>query len=139
MSAKKNGAAPQLVEKYCAFKLEVRPSKIHRKVIEYTGEKVSRREGKRRAEANEIHCLFTINSYWYLDGAVGGSGAEYMNHCCEPNCESRVVKDHILYYSLRPIRKGEELTLDYHFGKDQERVKCGCGAGKCRGVINVLK
>ncbi len=152
MIAKKAGAAPQLVEKYCAFKLEVRPSKIHRwgifaledipknrKVIEYTGELVSRREGKKRAEANEIHCLFTVNPYWYKDGAVGGSGAEYMNHCCEPNCESRVVKGHILYYSLRPIQKGEELTLDYHFGKDQERVKCGSGAAKCRGFINVLK
>ncbi|MDX2267621.1 MAG: SET domain-containing protein-lysine N-methyltransferase [Bryobacter sp.] len=142
--------APVVNKEFCAFALEVRPSPIHRwgvfaledipknrKVMEYTGEKVSRREGKRRAESNEIHCLFTLNSYWYIDGAVGGSGAEFVNHCCEPNLESRIVKDHILYFSLRPIKRGEELTLDYHFGKNQERVPCGCGAAKCRGTINL--
>ncbi|GAB4417214.1 MAG: hypothetical protein OHK0021_23020 [Bryobacter sp.] len=148
--AKKSIEAPVVNKEFCAFALEVRPSPIHRwgvfaledipknrKVMEYTGEKVSRREGKRRAESNEIHCLFTLNSYWYVDGAVGGSGAEFVNHCCEPNLESRIVKDHILYFSLRPIQRGEELTLDYHFGKNQERVPCGCGAAKCRGTINL--
>ncbi len=148
----KGQAVPQLNKKYCAFELEVRPSKIHRwgvfaleripkgrKVMEYAGEMVSRKEGKRRAESNEIHCLFTVDSYWYIDGAVGGSGAEFVNHCCEPNLESRIVKRHVLYYSLRDIEPGEELLLDYHFGKNQERVKCGCGVPTCRGWINLLK
>jgi SET domain-containing protein len=152
MKSKKAGATPKLAEEYCCFALEVRPSAIHRwgvfalenipknrKVIEYTGELVSRREGKRRAESNEIHCLFTIGKYWYKDGSVGGSGAEYINHSCDPNCESRILKEHVLYFSRRPIKKGEELTVDYHFGKDQERVVCGCGSPKCRGTINVLE
>ena len=110
-----------------------------RKVLEYTGELVSRKEGKKRAESNEIHCLFTLDAYWYLDGAVGGSGAEFVNHCCDPNLESRIVKRRIVYFSLRAIAAEEELLLDYHFGKDQERVKCGCGSPKCRGWINLLK
>lgn len=153
MKSKSGGVArPQLRKEYCNFQLEVRPSKIHRwgvfalepipkgrKVLEYTGELVSRKEGKKRAESNQIHCLFTLDPYWYLDGAVGGSGAEFVNHCCDPNLESRIVKRHILYFSLREIGTGEELSLDYHFGKDQERVKCGCGSPKCRGWINLLK
>jgi SET domain-containing protein len=49
------------------------------------------------------------------------------------------MKGHILYMSLRPIRKGEELTVDYHFSKDVERVPCKCGAPQCRGTINLLK
>ena len=153
MKSKSGGVArPQLRKEYCNFQLEVRPSKIHRwgvfalepipkgrKVLEYTGELVSRKEGKKRAESNQIHCLFTLDPYWYLDGAVGGSGAEFVNHCCDPNLESRIVKRHILYFSLRAIGAEEELSLDYHFGKDQERVKCGCGSPKCRGWINLLK
>lgn len=153
MKAKSGGVArPQLKKEYCNFQLEVRPSKIHRwgvfaletipkgrKVMEYTGEMVSRKEGKKRAESNEIHCLFTVDKYWYVDGAVGGSGAEFVNHCCEPNLESRIVHRHILYFSLREIQAGEELLLDYHFGKDQEKVKCGCGSSKCRGWINLLE
>jgi SET domain-containing protein len=152
MKFAKASAAPQIDKNYCSFALTVRPSKIHRwgvyaledipkgrKVVEYTGERVSRREAKRRAESNEIHCLFTLDKYWYLDGAVGGSGAEYINHCCDPNTESRIVKGHVLYFAIRPIRKGDELTVDYHFGKNQERVECKCGSPKCRGVINLLE
>jgi SET domain-containing protein len=72
-----------------------------------------------------------------LDGAVGGSGAEYINHCCEPNIRTWITKGHILYMSNRDIRRGEELTVDYHFAKNIETVPCFCGAKNCRGTINV--
>lgn len=154
MAAKKSAASarPQVTPEFCSFQLEVRPSKIHRwgvfaleeipkgrKVMEYTGKRVSRKEGKRRAESNEIHCLFTVDSYWYVDGAEGGSGAEFVNHCCEPNLESRIVKGHILYFSLRSIKPQEELLLDYRFAKNQEQVMCKCGAKMCRGTINLTE
>ena len=131
--------------------MHAEPSKIHRwgiiadedipanrKVIEYTGERVARREAKIRAW-RPLNYIFTLDSYWSLDGSVGGSGAEFINHSCDPNLESRILKGHILYYSKRPIRKGEELTVDYHFGADEELVPCSCGAKKCRGTINLLK
>ena len=110
-----------------------------RKVIEYVGERISRRETKRRAESSDLIYLFTLDPYWTIDGSVGGSGAQYINHCCEPNLIARIMKGHILYLSLRDIRAGEELTVDYHFDKNVERVPCKCGAAKCRGTINVLK
>ena len=145
-----NNGEPMLDPRYCSFRLRVGPSKIHRwgvyadefiparrKIIEYTGEKVSRRETKRRAQG-PLNYLFTLNSYWCIDGNVGGSGAQYVNHCCEPNVYAWIVKDHILYMSARDINAGEELTLDYHFDKDVERVPCSCGAAKCRGTINLL-
>ncbi len=81
--------------------------------------------------------LFTLDEYWTLDGAVGGSGAEYINHSCEPNLRAKVTQGHILYMSARPIKKGEELTVDYHFAKDIETVYCQCGAERCRGTINL--
>ena len=34
---------------------------------------------------------------------------------------------------------GEELTIDYRFGKDVDIVLCGCGAAKCRGTINLFE
>jgi SET domain-containing protein len=68
---------------------------------------------------------------------VGGSGAEFINHCCEPNLISRIVRGHILYISSRDIQKGEELTVDYRFEKTVEKVRCACGAKGCRGTINV--
>jgi len=143
--------SPRLLEKYCAFRLSIKPSPVHRwglyaeeaipakrKVIEYTGEKISRKETKRRSEERPLHYLFTLDSYWTIDGAVGGSGAEYINHSCEPNLWTLITKGHILYMSKRAIAAGEELSIDYHFGKDVEIVKCSCGAASCRGTINDL-
>ena len=93
--------APRVDSRFAAFKLSVRESAIHRwgvyaeeniprgrKVIEYTGERISRRETKRRGTGSVTY-LFTLDDYWTIDGAVGGSGAEYINHSCDPNCGIR--------------------------------------------------
>lgn len=142
---------PKIDPQHACFRLRVAKSKIHRwgvyaeenipanrKVVEYTGERISRKETKIRA-SRPLNYIFTLDKYWCLDGSVGGSGAEYINHSCQPNVVARILKGHILYFSNRRILKGEELTVDYHFDKDVERVPCACGAEKCRGTINLLK
>jgi SET domain-containing protein len=143
--------APRIRAEYACFDIEVRPSPIHRwgvyarefipkgrKIIEYTGERISRRETARRAE-RPLNYLFTLDSYWTLDGSVNGSGAEYINHCCDPNCRARVQQGHILYHAKRDIQAGEELTLDYRFDADVDLVACACGSPLCRGTINLKK
>jgi uncharacterized protein len=141
--------SPRIDPRYARFRLEIRPSRIHRwgiyaleripagrKVIEYTGERISRRETKRRGQGRVTY-LFTLDNYWTIDGAVGGSGAEIINHSCEPNLYAWIVKGHILYMSRRVIQPGEELTVDYLFSKKIERVPCSCRARNCRGTINI--
>lgn len=145
----KSPETPVIDERYACFRLRVSSSAIHRwgvyaeefipknrKIIEYTGERCNRRETKIRA-AGKLNYMFTLNPYWCLDGSVGGSGAQYINHSCDPNCVARIVRGHILYVSLRDIKPGEELTIDYHFDKNVEKVPCKCGAVECRGTINV--
>jgi len=149
-----NGKAdkPRIDADMACFGMRLKRSKIHRwgvfatepiparrKVIEYTGERINRMETKRRAGEREHTYFFTLDPYWTIDGAVGGSGAEYINHSCDPNLVSRILKGHILYVSLRDIRAGEELTIDYRFDKKVERVNCLCGSPKCRGTINILR
>jgi SET domain-containing protein len=142
-------ASPSIDPRHTCFRLEIRESRIHRrgvyaleripprrKVIEYTGERISRRETKRRGTGS-ITYLFTLDDYWTIDGAVGGSGAEIINHSCDPNLYTRILKGHILYMSRRLIRPGEELTVDYRFSEKIDRVKCQCGAPTCRGTINL--
>jgi SET domain-containing protein len=141
--------SPIIDPRYACFKLEIRASKIHRrgvyaleripaqrKVMEYTGERISRRETKIRGQGNLTY-LFTLDDYWTIDGAVGGSGAEIINHSCDPNLRTCIMRGHILYWSKRAIRAGEELTVDYRFSDKIERVPCLCGAKNCRGVINL--
>jgi SET domain-containing protein len=139
--------APVIDPRYVCFRLAIRPSAIHRygvyseeripanrKVIEYTGQRVNRFEAKRRGDGAYTY-LFAVDAYWTLDGAVGGSGAEIINHGCEPNLISRVMKGHILYMSLRIIQPGEELTIDYNFSDRSCTTPCSCGAPTCRGTI----
>jgi SET domain-containing protein len=141
--------SPIIDQRYACFRLEIRASKIHRrgvyareripprrKVIEYKGERISRRETKIRGQG-DLTYLFTLDDYWTIDGAVGGSGAEIINHSCNANLRACILHGHILYISKRPIKPGEELTVDYRFSDKIERVPCRCGAKNCRGVINV--
>ena len=138
---------PRIDPKFAGYKLSIRKSKIHRfgvyaeeripanrKVIEYTGERLNRAETKRRGEG-EYTYLFTLDKYWTLDGAFGGSGAEIINHSCEPNVVSRIMKGHIIYMSLRTIEAGEEITVDYNFEYVGDRTSCACGTGSCRSVM----
>ena len=140
---------PHIDPAYARFRMNLRRSPIHgygvyagepiparRKVIEYTGELISRRETKIRGMGPHTY-LFGLNDYWTIDGSVGGSGAEYINHSCNPNLQAWIFKQHILYMSKRKIARGEELTVDYHFSKKFEDVPCRCSAPNCRGKIHL--
>jgi len=142
--------SPKIDPRYACFDLKIRPSKIHRygvyaqeaipgnrKVIEYTGERIDEAEVQRR-EGDGFTYFFELDKEWTLDGAVGGSGAEIINHSCDPNLISRIMKGHILYMSLRPIQPGEELTIDYQFEPSDDKSQCSCGAKICRGTIEKI-
>jgi len=132
--------------RFCCFRLRVGRSRIHgrgvyadqvippnRKVIEYRGEKITIKEARKR---QHTPYLFVLDQRWMLDGAVNGSGAELINHSCAPNLVTRIFKGHIIYMSLRRIRRGEELTVDYNYDDTDETMRCICGAPGCRGTIN---
>ena len=145
--AKNLVSSPRINPRYACFSLSIRRSKIHRygvyakeaipanrKVIEYTGERITTAEANLRDFGNVTY-LFELDKDWTIDGAVGGSGAEIINHSCEPNLISRVMKGHILYMSIREIKSGEELTIDYRFDDPGEETPCRCGSAICRGKI----
>lgn len=110
-------------------------------VIEYTGERISKRETTQRFEkmwraGKKRFCFMRASERVIIDGAVNGSGAELINHSCDPNLVKRRTRARIFYESAKPIQPGEELTVDYCFSKTSLRVVCHCGARTCRGTIN---
>jgi len=134
---------------YANYRLSAKRSDIHRlgvfaedaipkgrKVIEYTGERITAKESGRRWNPKRSY-LFELTTRVHLDGAIGGSGAEYINHSCDPNLKTRIVRKHILYYSVKDIAPGDELTVDYHYDHDTDRMPCHCGAPTCRGTLNL--
>jgi histone-lysine N-methyltransferase SETD1 len=42
----------------------------------------------------------------------------------------------IVIYSKQPIGVNEEITYDYKFPLEDEKIPCLCGAQGCRGTLN---
>jgi SET domain-containing protein len=115
-------------------------------VIEYVGEKITKEESDRRADETlqESHdnvkkgavYIFELDKKYDLDGDVSYNLAKYINHSCEPNCESQNIDGHIWIIASRDIKKGEEITYDYGYDiDDYENHPCRCGAPSCPGYI----
>jgi len=143
----RNLESPRINPRTAKFRLAILPSRIHRwgvfaqqtipagqQVIEYTGVRRALR-GLNRRRSRRLTYLFKLDQYWCVDGAEGG-GAQYINHSCDPNLRSRFIDEHIFFFSKRRIEAGEELSLDYAFKWQGEKVPCHCGAANCRGTIN---
>ena len=110
-----------------------------RKIAELTGELVSRREAARRMRGRRRLHICAINSYWGVDGSRGGNGSQFVNHSCQPNSFIRIIHGHIIFFALRDIRPGEEITLDYVESYHPNSKRCRCGAPRCRGTINLIR
>jgi SET domain-containing protein len=139
---------PRLDPAACAFRLRLGRSRIHRwgvyadediparrRVIEYTGQRITLREGFRRRLRPQLY-LFRCSAPRLIDGGIGGSGAQYINHGCAPNLVARFDHRRVFLLSLRPIASGEELLFDYHLRGEIDPIPCRCDAPACRGFLN---
>ncbi len=140
-------------------RVEVRASRIHGKgayalvpirkgtrFIEYTGRHLPWKKAKNlpaRDPKNPYHTfLFSLDNGDVIDAGVGGNEARWINHSCDPNCETTEEDDRIFIYSLRALKPGEELFYDYRIVPAERRTKkleqefaCFCGRAKCRGTM----
>ena len=147
-------------------RIEVRNSPIHGrgvfaamdlpagiKVIRYRGQVITHAQADRKYDGTleTGHTfLFTLNDRYIVDANVGGNSARWINHSCDPNCESTIYvdvngnerEDKAWVETLRPIRAGEELTYNYGIVLDVPHTKrmktlwaCRCGAKNCTGTM----
>lgn len=124
----------------------LRPIRKGTRIVEYLGERVSHREADRRYEgkdANDAHTfLFIVDSRTVIDAGVDGNEARFLNHSCNPNCESVIEKRRVFIEAIRDIEPGEELTYDYQIQREdddppgiEEVFACHCGFPQCRGTM----
>ena len=103
-------------------------------VVEYTGARIS------RARADELYEGYPYTYLFGLDDGVNiidGTGiAAFINHCCDPNCETDEIEGRVWVIALRNIKEGEELSYDYNlYDGDDDPCICTCGAKNCRGSM----
>lgn len=109
-----------------------------KKIAEYTGELIATAEAERRARGRRYLRVCAINDRWSIDGALGGNATAFMNHSCQPNAFMRTHGGRILFFALRDIEPGEEITVDYVRTYHSDKKRCTCGAATCRGTVNKL-
>jgi len=116
------------------------------RIVEYLGERISHRVADRRYEdhdESDNHTfLFSVDRGLVIDAGVGGNDARYINHSCEPNCESVIERRRVFIDAIRDIVPGEELSYDYQIGRERgdppnidEIYACRCGSKECRGTM----
>jgi len=139
--------------------IKVRNSKVHgrgvfalrdikkgTRIVEYLGDRISHKEADERYEdhdENDNHTfLFIVDKRTVIDAGVGGNDARFINHGCDPNCESDTTQRRVFIDAIRNIKRGEELNYDYRIGRERgdppnvdEIYACRCGAKKCRGTM----
>lgn len=116
-------------------------------VSEYVGEVIDEEECRariRHAQENDI-CNFymlTLDKDRIIDAGPKGNQARFMNHSCQPNCETQkwtVNGDtRVGLFALQDIPKGVELTFNYNLEcRGNGKTACKCGAPNCSGFLGV--
>jgi SET domain-containing protein len=139
--------------------IEVRESPIHgrgvyarthikkgKRILEYVGERISHEEADRRYLAkgqDDGHTFFfVVDERTVIDGGSGGNESRFVNHSCNPNCETVIEGRRVFVEAIRDIEPGEELVYDYQLTwestddpEDLALYACRCGAKNCRGTM----
>jgi len=124
----------------------VAPIKKGARIIEYIGERISHAEADRRYEkkgTDDGHTfLFIASNRTVIDATDGGNDARFINHSCNPNCETVIEQNRVFIEAIRSIKPGDELGYDYQLTwdstdepEDLALYACRCGAKGCRGTM----
>ena len=132
-------------------------------VIEYVGQVVRPvisdvREKRYEKQGIGSSYLFRIDLDYVVDATKCGNLARFINHSCDvsifwltidlksnksflqPNCYAKIItidgQKKIVIYSKQPIAYGEEITYDYKFPIEDEKILCLCGSKNCRKYLN---
>jgi SET domain-containing protein len=86
--------------------------------------------------------LFDADEDLYIDAGVNGNSARWINHSCDPNCETVQEGRRVFIETIHRIRPGEEIVYDYlitldgpHDAGAKKLWLCRCGAKNCRGTM----
>ncbi|KAM5217431.1 histone-lysine N-methyltransferase, H3 lysine-36 specific isoform 4-T19 [Hipposideros larvatus] len=116
-------------------------------VNEYVGELIDEEECRARIRYAQEHditnfYMLTLDKDRIIDAGPKGNYARFMNHCCQPNCETQkwsVNGDtRVGLFALSDIKAGTELTFNYNLEcLGNGKTVCKCGAPNCSGFLGV--
>jgi uncharacterized protein len=128
----------------------IAPIKKGTRLLEYLGQRITHAQADRRyskkRDGDGHTFLFIASHRTVIDAGVGGNDARFINHSCNPNCETAIIeldgRNRVFIDAIRNIKPGEELGYDYQLTWDSTDepeelalYACRCGAKRCRGTM----
>ena len=109
------------------------------RIMDYVGKIITKKQTEQSEKfdnAKPIY-LFNLNKKYDLDGDVLCNTARLINHSCSNNCDYNGTGLKLWVVTIKDIKKGEEITVDYGFGYDEnfKQFKCKCESKNCCGYI----
>ena len=116
-------------------------------ILEYRGERTTWAKASSRPDSdpgNPYHTfVFELANGKVIDAGRGGNAARWINHSCDPNCETYEDDEgRVFIEARRKIKRGEELTYNYRLSWDgpitrraREAFACRCGTARCKGTM----
>ena len=119
--------------------IEVKKSQIHGKgvfakrnfkkgetIFKWNPKKLTKGESKKTPRNLQKYMIKIKGQYYLMQPPE-----RYVNHSCTPNAVAESKK--FIDMAKKNIKKGEEITVQYH--PFEHKVKCTCGSKKCKGII----
>jgi len=152
--AARTAAKPKLAPLYAVRRSRIHGSGVYAtrrirkgtRIVEYLGDRITHAQADARYEAkgqDDGHTfLFVVDGRIVIDAGVNGNDARFINHSCDPNCETVIEGRRVFIEALRTIQPGEELGYEYGLTwestddpKELANYACRCGAAACRGTM----
>ena len=112
-------------------------------ISDYLGKVVNIAEYDLEQDKNGLYLMYlTDKACIYPD--LTKPGPHLINHSCRPNCWIYIFHGHTLFFALRKIKPGEELTISYLLSPKDKTCNpcvhyCKCGSKFCTGTMHLSK
>ena len=117
-------------------------------IIQYIGEVVNlnSEEGKERLQMySKSTCTYMmkLGASEVIDPTFKGNMARFINHSCDPNCETQkwnvLGETCVGIFAIKDIEVGEELSFNYQFDVySTPFTRCLCGAANCKQYLGLV-
>jgi len=114
--------------------------------MEYTGRRISWDKAIKMPPLDPKNpnrtVFFGLEDGSVIDPSIGGNEAQWINHSCEPNCETSEEEGRIYVIACGNLQAGDELFIDYRLEAEgrrtrklEDQFRCHCGVTRCRGTM----
>ena len=105
-----------------------------RKLGEISGQLVRLRQARQVVERCSKIYFIELSRRLALD-CSRGNAFKHLNHSCQPNCYLRIFLNRVEVYTMKTIRSGTELTVNYGVTPHVGGMVCSCGTASCVGRL----